>query len=103
LKDKKVKKKLLNSINQGFSYYPIRNTCTFTSFLKEKKGKKKEVTKQYKARFFLLFLMMEGSVAGCVLLTTGTGSGCGYGSPNTRIRIPNTATKDSALSRLPTM
>ncbi len=41
----------------------------------QKEQRHKEVIKQYKSRFFLLFfLMMEGSGAGSVLVTNGSGS-----------------------------
>jgi hypothetical protein len=46
---------------------------TFTSFFKNKS--RKEVTKQYESKFFLLFCMIiEGSGSGSTALTNGSGS-----------------------------
>jgi hypothetical protein len=64
----------------------IRNTGTFPSYFNDKSHK--EVTKQYKPRVFLLFLLDDG--AGSVLLTNGSGCGSGrlknirYGSFGSR-------------------
>jgi hypothetical protein len=60
----------------------------------------KEVTKQYKSRFFYYFfcLMMEGSETRSVLVTNG--SGCGSGRPNyILIRIRNTDFKTLSYIR----
>ncbi len=67
----------------------IRNTGTFTSFFKDKKWKKLQKIVEIKVFLTIFCLMMEGSGAGSILVTNG--SGCGSGRPeNIRIRIPNT-------------
>ncbi len=58
-----------------------------------KKKSHKEVTKQKKSRFFLLFLLddLEGSGTGAGSIRVTNGSGCGWAGPkNIRIRIRNT-------------
>ncbi len=78
----------------------IRNSCTFTSFFKDKKSSR-SFNSRHQGISYYFCLMMEGSGprAGSVLLTNG--SGCGSGRPTiTRILIPNAEIKLNCSSRI---
>ncbi len=75
----------------------VQNTGTFYHYSQLKV--KKKLQKSGNQRFSYYFcVMMEGSGAGSVLVTNG--SGCGSGSPkNIRIWIPNTGTWNTCWTR----